>query len=343
MSRSTIYNNITSEDKITKINPENISLMEEFLDYLSSIDRSPQTIKGYKSDLLIFFTWCMEQCNNKFFIKLTKREIARFQNYAINEWQWSPKRIRRVKSTVSSLSNYIENILDDDEEFAGYRSIVKKIESPANEAVREKTVLSDEQVQLLLDTLVEKKEYERACAVAIAAFSGMRKAELLQMKMDYFNDDHIVFDCLYKTDKVRAKGRGKIGKQINKYVMKKVDVYLDLWRKQREELGINSEWVFVSKQNGEYVHRASLDAWTEEFSEIVGEDFYYHSLRHYVCSQLVGDYNLPSEIVREFFQWESVEMIKTYNDRSAIDDFGKYFTSDGIVKQEENKSFSDIK
>lgn len=51
MGRSTVYNNITSKDKITKINPENISLMEEFLDYLSSVDRAPQTIKGYKSDL----------------------------------------------------------------------------------------------------------------------------------------------------------------------------------------------------------------------------------------------------------------------------------------------------
>lgn len=226
MARTTVYNHITTEEKIAEINENNTWLINEFLEYLASIDRAPQTLRSYKSDLHIFFVWNIDFNNNKDFVKLTKREIAKFQNYAINEWHWSPRRVRRVKSTLSSMSLFIENILDDEEGYENFRPIIKKIESPVNEAVREKTIFSDEQVELLMDTLVERKEYEKACAVAIAAYSGMRKAEILQMKMEYFNDDHLVFDCLYKTDKIRAKGRGQLGKQINKYVMKKVDKYL---------------------------------------------------------------------------------------------------------------------
>lgn len=342
MARTTKYNLITTKEKIVQINENNKWLMSEFLEYLASIDRSPKTITGYRNDLHIFFCWNLEYNNNKEFIKINKREIAKFQNFAINEWQWSPKRIRRVKSTLSSMSNFIENILDDEEGYENFRPIIRKVESPANEAVRDKTVLSDEQVNMLIDTLAERGEYEKCCAVAIAAFSGMRKAELLQMKMEYFTPEHIVFNCLYKTDKIRAKGRGKLGKQINKYIMTKVDKYLNLWRKQREELDINSEWVFVTKQNGEWTQRLSLDVWTDEFSEILEDDFYFHSLRHYVCTMLIS-YNLPAEVIREFFQWESVEMLKIYNDKSAIDDFGKYFSTDGIVKQEESKGFADIK
>lgn len=233
MARTTVYNHITTEEKIAEINENNTWLINEFLEYLASIDRAPQTLRSYKSDLHIFFVWNIDFNNNKDFVKLTKREIAKFQNYAINEWHWSPRRVRRVKSTLSSMSLFIENILDDEEGYENFRPIIKKIESPVNEAVREKTIFSDEQVELLMDTLVERKEYEKACAVAIAAYSGMRKAEILQMKMEYFNDDHLVFDCLYKTDKIRAKGRGQLGKQINKYVMKKVDKYLDLWKAER--------------------------------------------------------------------------------------------------------------
>lgn len=221
MARTTVYNHITTEEKIAEINENNTWLINEFLEYLASIDRAPQTLRSYKSDLHIFFVWNIDFNNNKDFVKLTKREIAKFQNYAINEWHWSPRRVRRVKSTLSSMSLFIENILDDEEGYENFRPIIKKIESPVNEAVREKTIFSDEQVELLMDTLVERKEYEKACAVAIAAYSGMRKAEILQMKMEYFNDDHLVFDCLYKTDKIRAKGRGQLGKQINKYVMKR--------------------------------------------------------------------------------------------------------------------------
>ena len=35
-------------------------------------------------------------------------------------------------------------------------------------------------------------------------------------------------------------------------------------------------------------------------------------------------------------------MIGIYDDNEAVDDFGKYFSADGIVVQEE-KSFSDLK
>lgn len=341
MARTTVYNHITTEEKIAEINEKNTWLMNEFLEYLASVDRSPKTLNAYRNDLHIFFVWNIDFNNNKDFIKLTKREIAKFQNYAINEWKWSPKRVRRVKSALSSMSNFIENILDDEDEFKDFRSIIKKIESPANEPVREKTVFSDKQVEFLMNTLVERKEYEKACAIAICAYSGMRKAELLQMKMEYFNENHLEFGCLYKTDKIRAKGRGQLGKQINKYVMKKVDKYINLWKAERERLGINSEWVFVKKYKDGCVKRESVDNWTDEFSEIVGEDFYFHSLRHYVCSSLSAN-NLPAEVIREFFSWDSAEMIKIYNDNSAIDDFDKYFSIDGINKQEENKGFSDI-
>ena len=338
--RTTVYHKLTTPDKIGQINPENQELTNDFLDYLASIDRSPQTIKQYESDLNIFFVYVLDNLNNKPIIEITKRELARFQNYCINELMWSSKRLRRVKSVISSLSNYIENMLDEEEEFKDFRSIIKKIESPANEPVREKTVLTNEQISLLLDTLVERKEYEKAVAVAILSYSGMRRAELMQMKMEYFNPDHLVFGCLYQTDKVRAKGRGVRGKMIHKYVMNKVDKYMELWRKQREEMGVDSEWVFVTCQDGVWSRKTTLDHWKKEFSAIVNAPFYFHCLRHMLCTDLSSQ-NIPAEVIREFFGWESAEMIKIYNDSSAIDDFGKYFSADGVVKQDV-KNISDI-
>ena len=55
--------------------------------------------------------------------------------------------MRRVKSTLSSLSNFVESMLDD--EYEDYRPIVRKIENPAACAVREKTVLEEERLQKL--------------------------------------------------------------------------------------------------------------------------------------------------------------------------------------------------
>ena len=109
--RSTVYNSITSEEKLKSVNPDNIELEKDFLDYLVSVDRANTTITQYRAALRVFWCWNLDNNNNKSFVELSKREIARFQNYALNEWGWSPRRMRMVKSVMRSLENYIINIL----------------------------------------------------------------------------------------------------------------------------------------------------------------------------------------------------------------------------------------
>jgi len=334
MARSTVYNQITTPELIKQIHKENIKLYEDFLSYLASINRSVRTIDSYRNDLEIFFCWNFNENNNKDFIDITKREFARFQNHALNTWEWSPKRTRRVKSTLSSLSNYIENILDEEPKYKEYRSIVRKIEDPSNVAVREKTVVSDDEIDRLLSVLVEQREYQKACVVALAAMSGARKSELLRFKVEFFVDENIIFDSLYKTPKIITKGRGK-GTLLHKYVLLDFKYYLDLWLEHRKELGIDSEWLFVSKQDGEWnqMKISTLDSWTNKFTKILGASFYFHMLRHYLCTKLLK-LSLPQNIVQEYFGWSSAEMLNIYNDIDASDEFGKYFTKDGIQGKE---------
>lgn len=149
------HNNIVTKELLSQCNKENIELGNDFLDYLRSIDRAPSTIDAYANDLKIFWVYLLQYCGNKFFIDLSKRDISKYQSYCLTEYKWSPARMRRVKATLSSMSNYVENMLDD--EFEDFRPIVKKIENPVNEKVFTKTVLKDEQLEKLLNILVEKR------------------------------------------------------------------------------------------------------------------------------------------------------------------------------------------
>ena len=330
MTRSTVYNQITSEESIAKILPDNKELYEDFLDYLKSIDRSPNTIEQYESDLKIFFTWNVENNNNKKFIDISKREFARFQSHALNEWGWSSNRVCRVKSVISSLSNYVENILDEEEEYSGYRSVIKKIESPVKEEVRDKTIITDEEVQMILDELVKEKKYQCACIFALAAFGGARKTELLRYKVEYFNDENIMDSAhLYKTpEKIQTKGRGKAGKSLTKYTLLEFKPYFDLWMKERAEKGINSEMLFV-KDDGSVLLESTLNSYAFHITKLLGRPFYFHSLRHQLCTRLFK-LGLPADIIQEYFGWSTLEMTNIYNDNEASDSFGKYFTSEGI-------------
>lgn len=343
MGRTTVYNNITSEESLSRILPENKSLMKDFLDYMKSIDRSPSTISQYESDLRIFFVYNLENNGNKRFTHITKREFAKFQNYALNEWGWSPKRVRRVKSVISSLSNFIENILDEEEEYEGYRSVIRKIESPVNVAVREKTVFEEAELQALLDYLVEKKKYRQACCLSLAICSGRRKAELPRFKVSYFDDENIIFGSLWKTpEKVQTKGRGSQGKKIYLYVLKKqFEPYLQLWLKDRKEKGIESQWLFPSMDDySKQMSVETMDGWKDSFTRFLGKDFYWHSLRHYFTTMLVKN-NIPTNVIQDIVSWESADMVNLYSDISADENIGKYFDENGI-KQVEQKSLGDL-
>lgn len=251
--------------------------------------------------------------------------------------------MRRVKSTLSSLSNYIESMLDDEYDF---RPIIRKIENPAACAVREKTILDGEQLQDLLDKLVEKEQYDKACMLSLAMNNGRRKAELPRMKLSYFTEDNVIYGSLYKTpETVTTKGRGSRGKQLTVYTLKNgFQKYLDLWLKYREINNITSEWLIPRKENGVYIDEqvpiTTMDSWADTFTKMLGVPFYWHSLRHYfttACSRS----GLPDDVIKNLVGWESNDMVAVYKDISADEQFAQYFGKDGI-KEVEKKSLSDM-
>lgn len=337
LARKTKFNHgLTSPEMMSKVNRDNIQLKIDFLDYLRSIKRSPLTINGYSNDLDIFFCWVLENANNKPFVQITKRELVRFQNWLCEQNQNSPARVRRIKSTISSLSNYIEAILDTEDEFKDFRSIVRKIENPALQAVRQKTVLSDEQVEQLLNELTSKGQFEKACAVALAMFSGRRKSELPRFKVSDFAESRKVCDgALYKSAPIQTKGQS-LGKYIPCYTLvKDFQPYLDLWMKYRHENGIESEWLLFDPNNpAEQISISTLNSWAASFSKILDVDFYWHCCRHRYTTYLIRA-GIPEGVATEILGWASADMVKIYTDIDAEERIGAYF-NDGEIRPAQN-------
>lgn len=341
MARKTVRHKITSPELIEQINPDNQDLIDGFLEYLVSVGKSPTTIEAYTSDLNIAFVWCLTELNNKFFVEWTKRDVQKFQGYLIKHCELNSCRIRRLKACLSSLSNYIENILDD--EFPNFRNIINKIESPPKVAAREKTVFTEEEVKMLLDTLIEQKKYDKACLVALAAYGGRRKSELVRFKVSDFDDSHLICEgALYESDFIKTKGRGVNGKQLQcRTLAKEFKPYFDMWMNYRKEKGIESDWLFYNKENpNKQMNVSTLNGWYDGFSNIVGKDFYLHSLRHFFCSALIRA-GIPASVIKDMVGWESVEMVDLYSDLSSSESFAKYFGAEGI-KKVENKSLNDL-
>lgn len=340
MPRKTKQNDITSPELLAQVNPQNTELLTDFLNYLRSVQRSETTISGYENDIQIAWVWCLQSNGNKFFVDWSKRNIVAYQNWLLNEHKNSPARIRRLKAALSSLSNYIEQVLDD--EFPNFRNIINKVENPANRPVREKTVWEDAALDELLNKLTERHEFEKACMLALAIYSGRRKSELCRFKVSDFDDSNIVCDgALYKSSPIKTKGMGG-GKYINCYTLaKKFKPYFDAWIDERNRLGIDSIWLFPSHTNpDEQIGIGTLNSWANTFSRISGKDFYFHSLRHAFTTSLVRA-GIPDSVITQIVGWESADMCKIYTDIDADEQIGMYF-KDGEISVPEKRSISDV-
>lgn len=326
MGRKTVYNaNLTADyDKVSK---QNQRFVKDYMNYLSSNDKSPQTKKQYLEWLKVFFSWNYRENDDKLFTELKKRDFVNYFGY-LRDLDMSPNRIATLKSVLSSLANEIELLYED--LYPTFKNQLRGLEAIHITKVRDKTVLSTEDVDKILNKLVENKEYQIACFLALACSCGARKAELLQMKVSFFTKEHEVFDgYMYQTDSIRSKGRGKVGKVIKKYVIKEAfQKYFDLWMNERKEKGIDSEYVFVVLKEGVYIPAeiSTANMFARKISKLYGIDFYSHAARHYFCT-LLKSMDLPDDVIVQIFSWESADMVKIYDDTPAEERLSKWFSN----------------
>ena len=333
-------NSITSPELLSQVNKKNQELLNDFLDYLKAIQRSDTTIHGYENDIQIAWVWCLQHNDNKFFVDWTKRNVLAYQNWLLNSNENSPARIRRLKSSLSSLSNYIMSVLDD--EFPTFKNIITKVENPVNQPVREKTVWEDDELESLLRELTIRKNYEQACYLALAMYSGRRKSELCRFKVSDFSEDNKVCDgALWKSSPIKTKGRGG-GKYIPCYTLvKRFKPYLDKWMEYRNENNVVSEWLFPDKNNSEeHLKITTVNSWSKTFSKISGKSAYIHSLRHYFTTSLAKA-GIPDGVIQSIVAWDSSEMVRLYTDLDADEQIGMYFKN-GDISIPEKKSLSDV-
>lgn len=340
MGRSKVKNVMTTPEWLAKVNPYNMELMEEYLENCSST-KADSTIKEYRCDLKIAFCWGLNHLDNKPFTEWKKRDFQKYQNHLVNTCHLSPARVRRMESVVSSLSNFIERMYDD--EHPNFRNVAKIIEKPPIHSVVDKTVYSEEEIDDLLQKLTERKEYRKACLVALAAFSGRRKSELLRFKVSDFSDDKLICDgALYESSPLKTKGRGKLGKVINCYTLaKNFKPYLDNWLNYRKEIGLESEWLFPNQLDpSKPFSKSVVDDWYDGLTKLSGKPFYLHSLRHNFTTRLLRA-GIPAQVVKDIIGWSNIALVDCYSDLTKAESFNKYFGAEGI-KKVVNKSLNEI-
>ena len=227
---------------------------------------------------------------------------------------------------LSELSSYCIKFYEDDE-LGNFRNFVNSIiETPNKTEVREKTILSEEQVESLLKTLIAENRIQEACLIAILACSGMRISEVQSMRISWISEDCLAYEGLFykTTEKFRTKGRGKEGKIIDRLILHDpFKPYFDMWTKEREKIlkekNIEDhDYLFINR-SGQPASQDVIRNFVDKTSKIMNVDGYPHMYRHYFCTLLKSKYSCSDEFVRTVVRWQSNDLVNLYNDNYGTD------------------------
>jgi site-specific recombinase XerD len=319
MGRKTFRKIITSPELIEQINTENSKLATAFLKEKATRS-SAMTINSYRCDLNLFFVWNVLNNENKLFTDIKKLELASFFSFAVDELKWGSSRLNRLRSTLSSFSIFIEKFMDDS--YPNFSNIVlKTIESTPKNQRREKTILSNEQVESAL-AYFKENDSQIACWLALGAFSGSRFSELLRFDVSIIDYNHVAFGDLFleTTRQVRSKGRGRDGKLLYKYILReRFWQYYSKWIKDRklilENKNQSHDMLFI-KTDGSPANDGTVHSWITQIEEFLKVPFYAHSLRHFLVTEFSRK-NIPPQLIQALVGWESLSMVTLYCDLEA--------------------------
>lgn len=327
---------VTDEFWETKINEDNRDIIDEFLDQSSHL--SAQTLKQYKSGLRIFAKWVYDHNKNKPIYQLKPRDGLKYQNYLV-KLGLSASAIKFKRSAVSSLCGYIENFLTDEEEYKNFRNIFNKhVPNVPPARKKEKVPLTSKEVNKITKVLLEREDYQKLAYFSYTFDTGCRREESRQLLKEVATykpelDKEGNEKTFIKTHKIRAKGRGEVGKVRDfKYGLTTQD-YFQKWLEQRAEIckerGIKDDeehmFVYIKQNSIAQISPTGFNDWCLVFSEIVGRHIHPHLLRSSRATIAVVEEGKDIKSVQKLLGHQDSSTTEIYIVRDDTDDEDELF------------------
>lgn len=242
------------DEKWLLVNEEYRNLVDEFI---ASQDHSPKTKKQYKSMLRQFGWFIYKSLNNKAIHKIKKRDFIRFQTFLRDNRKMASASQATRKAAISSLCNFIENVVMDDYEedevnpYKNFRNFTRGVPKITKNKVYEKVKITRDEYLMMMETLEDDENYLGMAWLAVAFNSGARLSEIVQFKSEIVNYPIPKGQNYIMTHKVRLKGKGEDGKveeyMMNEEALKYIKLYLD-------KRGFENEYIFAKKMHDSNSH-----------------------------------------------------------------------------------------
>ena len=306
--------NLFDQDVYDKhVNEDNKLLLEDYVMELKSRGLAEKTIYQYTSDIRAFYCYLYENVKNAYILDLKKRDFRRFF-LKMSDNGTSSARINRFQS---SIRNMLEYAVEDDDEYDYEINAMASIKGIKGEKVREITFLTDEQIDIILNYLLERELYEQALYLSLSYDSAARRNEVLQVEKNDFVKNNMTNEVI-----------GKRGKKFKLFYFDRTKKIAEKYLKQRGEDNEKSMWVVGKGSNVVPRSYESFYSWVVNFRKILLEEtgevvninpncFRHSALTNYengTHSSLTyfGKKNLGIDVLKVLANHDSIDTTQSY-------------------------------
>ena len=278
-----------------------MNLITSFLEYLSLEKKySVHTIKAYKRDLISFQNFCIESYQQE---KISDINYSQIRSWIVDlvESKVSNRSVNRKISSLKSFYKYLQKIkIIQNNPLTSHKALKtsKKIQVP----------FSIKEVNEVLSNIVTEDSFESTrnkLIVALFYSTGMRRTELIQLKMNSINFSEKQLKVIGKRNKERLL-------PLLPSVLKSMHNYI----KQRDLIDTSEDYLFLtSKGNKLYetlVYRIINNYFSNVSSKLKKSP---HILRHSFASHMLNE-GADLNSVKELLGHSSLASTQVYTHNS---------------------------
>lgn len=281
-------------------------LIEQYLNYLIVIKgRSNNTIKEYRTDLLMFFKYIIYLrniiiVNNNFsivdvdFIKsITLQNMYSFISYCQNTLNSSPGTRARKIVSLRQFWKYLKtkaHLIDD--------NIAEELETPKLPKRIPKYLNLEESVRLLLEC---KKSPRDHCIITIFLNCALRLSELTSLNINQVNNDILT-----------VVGKGNKERKI--FLTPTAKKAINNWLQIRNSIKLNTKALFISRNNNRITTRAVQNIVKKYViaSGLDSKSISTHKLRHTAATLMYKYGRVDIRSLQQILGHESIATTEIY-------------------------------
>lgn len=281
------------------ISSENEKLWNQYYRAMKMKGLSDKTIYNYECDLKQWFKFMNEEQFGLSILDATEDDIAEFL-FHCQEQGNNANRIKRRMSSISALYIFLKK------KRLTRENPVELLDRPtSSKPVVVQTYLTMDQVSLMKEKLKEygDLQLEVYALLSLSTMGRVNAISNIKWKQINFEECEII-EVLEKGDKV-----------VDLFFNNEVKELLLKLKEQRELNGINTEYVFISKKNGEYrkVVASTLGLWAKKIGIMIGLEhgLHCHDFRHSMAT-LLKNAGMPLEEVSTLLNHASTDVTRKF-------------------------------